>query len=88
MYKKGTVHTACEAFGSFTHLKRKCDVSLKDFITEYEPRMIKAIKHGCQLSSNVLRIFLFNHAELTIDHINLIREIISKLDFGEINTNF
>ena len=83
IYKKDKVDSAYEAFENFIYFKRKSDVKMADFISEFERRHVKAKTHGCELSSSVLGFFLLNQAQLEEEKKQLIKATLTKLDYEE-----
>lgn len=81
IYKKDAVDQAYEAFEVFIYFKRDQNMSVSDFISEFERKFHKAKDHGCTLSDEILGFFLLNQAQLSPDHKKLVRATITNLLF-------
>ena len=86
IYKKDAVDSAYEAFENFIEYKRPEDMKMKEFTVEFEKRHVKAKKHGCELSSDILAYFLLNQAQLTTEKKELIKATVGKLAYEDMKT--
>ena len=73
VYKKDSIDSAYEAFEKFIYYQKEENVSMSQFINEFEARYNKAKTHGCELSSSILAFFLLDRAKLSKEHQQLIR---------------
>ena len=83
VYKKDSVDSAYQAFEKFIHFSREPDMSIPNYVNEFEQRYSKAKAHGCELSTSIQAFFLLEQAKLSEDHKKLIRATLTKLDFEE-----
>lgn len=86
IYKKDSVETAYETFESFIYFKRKPQMSITEFVNEFEKRYNKSKEHKFELSSSTRAFFLLNQANLSEDHKKLVKATISQLEYEEMKT--
>ena len=86
IYKKDSVDAAYEDFENFINFKRPSDMSISNFITEFETRYAKTQENKCSLSTNILAYFLLNQAQLSENNNKLVRATLDKLEYEEMKT--
>lgn len=81
LYKKDETQMAYEAYDNFEKFQRPHEMSMKDFIIEFERLLSKTKSHGTQLSENVLAYRILKSSNVSDHHQELVRATISELNY-------
>ena len=86
LYKKDSVLIAYEAYDKFEKLQRPDDMSITDFIIEFERLLSKVKSNGTSMSEDILAYRLLKSANVSQHHEELARATVIKLEYGEMKT--
>ena len=76
LYLKDKAQTAYEAYDKFEKFQRSSDMSIKDFVYEFERLHAKTTSYGSSMSSDILAYRLLKSANISNSHQQLIRATI------------
>ena len=83
LYLKDKTQSAYEAYDSFEQFKKPSDMSVSEYINEFERLKSRTESYGTSLSSNVLAYRLLKSANLSEQHEQLARATISDLTYEQ-----
>ena len=86
LYLKDKVQSAYEAYDSFEKFKRPEDMSISQYLNEFERLMVKTKSYGTSMSSDILAYRLLKSANLSETHEQLARATISELKYENMKT--
>ena len=81
LYKKDIAQVAYEAYDKFERFQRPADMSMKDFVIEFERLVSKTRSHGTAMSEDILAYRLLRSANISEHHQQLARATIGELKY-------
>ena len=81
LYLKDKTQSAYEAYEKFEKFKRPSDMSMTDFINEFERLKSKTKQYGTEMSTDILAYRLLKSANLSESHEQLAKATISDLTY-------
>lgn len=83
-YKKDKVQRSYMELEAFERFRRKSDMKINEYITEFEKLNNKIKEHDMNLPDGVVAYKLLHHANLGENEVNLIKATMSQLSYKEI----
>ena len=81
LYKRDEAQIAFEAYENFEQFRRPSNMTMNEYIIEFERLLCRTRSHGSQMSENILAYRLLKSANLTSHHEELARATLTKLDY-------
>ena len=79
LYLKDKTQTAYEAYDSFARFRRPDNMTISDYINEFERLLNKIKRYGSDMSTDILAYRLLKSANLSEHHHQLARAAITEL---------
>ena len=86
LYLKDKTQSAYEAYENFEKFRRPSDMSMTDFINEFERLHSKTKEHGTEMSADILAYRLLKSANLSDTHEQLAKATITSLTYDSMKT--
>ena len=86
LYLKDKTQSAYEAYDKFENFRRPSEMSIDDYINQFERLKSKTESYGTSLSTDVLAYRLLKSANLSQQHEQLAKATISKLEYDIMKT--